>query len=353
MKTPSYFSKLTLATTSLLLFALFSGSGCSDNEPNPVNLPYEEGYIIGNEGAFGNSNASIGFHFFGGAGYNSDLVAVENQGLITGDVLQSMFTGDSLLWLVLNNSNRILILNRFTMKYRGEISSLQLPRYLVEGQKGLYLSEWLSFSGNGQVRKINPNTQQLEGSVAVGILPENLLAHQGKLYVPNSSDSTISVITEQPFAKETDIVVGDYPQACLALNGSIWVMNGGKPDWTGSFSHGSWVKLNSQGGISTEITLNQVLANPTRAVASPDGRYGYFILDGDVWFLDAQEETVGVLISGANAYGLGVDTRNGDLIVGEAGDFSNASDVAIYSNQGEFQLRFTAGIAPSSFAVNP
>jgi hypothetical protein len=59
------------------------------------------------------------------------------------------------------------------------------------------------------------------------------------------------------------------------------------------------------------------------------------------------------LISGANAYGLGVDPRNGDLIVGEAGDFANASDVAIYSNQGEFQNRFTAGIAPSSFAVNP
>lgn len=353
MQITSYLPQSTLAASALIFLALFSGSGCTDPEQNQVKLPYEEGYIIGNEGAFGNSNASIGFHFFGGVGYNSDLVAVENQGLITGDVLQSMYTSDSLLWLVINNSNRILILNRFSMKYLGDIQSLQLPRYLVKGQNGLYLSEWVNFSGNGQVRKINPTSGQFEGSVEVGALPEFLLAHQGKLYVPNSFSNTISVLTEEPFGKQTDIVVGDYPQACLALNGSIWVMNGGKPDWTGSFTYGSWMKLNSQGTITTEITLDQAQANPTRAVSSPDGRYGYFILDGDVWFLDAQLETVGVLISGANAYGIGVDPRNGDLIVGEAGDFANASEVAIYSNQGEFQNRFTAGIAPSSFAVNP
>lgn len=353
MRIASYPTSSIKAATMLMLSAVFSGIGCSDPEHNQVNLPYEEGYIIGNEGAFGNSNASIGFQSFSGVGYKSDLVAAENQGLITGDVLQSIYSSDSLLWLVLNNSNRILILNRFTMKYQGEISSLQLPRYLVKGQQSLFLTEWVNFSSNGQVRKINPSTGQLEESVEVGTLPEQILAYQGKLYVPNSYGNSVTVINEQPFAKLMEVLVGDYPQACLAINGSIWVMNGGKPSWTGSFTYGSWMRLDSQGNITTEITLDQAQGNPTRPLASPDGRYGYFIIDGDVWFLDAQEETVGVLISGANAYGLGVDPRNGDLIVGESGDFSNASNVAIYSRNGEFKFQFTAGIAPSSFVVNP
>jgi hypothetical protein len=113
------------------------------------------------------------------------------------------------------------------------------------------------------------------------------------------------------------------------------------------------MKLDDQGQVLTEISLNQAQVNPNRVVASPDGRFAYFIFGGDVWFLDAYLETVGVLISGANAYGLGVDSRNGDVLVGESGDFSSASDVAIYNAQGQLQNRFKAGIAPSSFSVNP
>jgi len=338
-------------TMVVLLSALW---GCTIGEnPDGGNLPYEQGYVIGNEGAFGSSNASLGFSAFSGGNYQPDVVGAANQGLITGDVLQSLFASDSLLFAVLNNSNRVLLLDRYRMTYKGEISNLALPRYLIQGQQGLYLSEWVNFSGNGRVQKINALTAQLEESVEVGALPEQLLAYQGKIYVPNSYENTVSMLTEAPFAKVADIVVGDYPQACLALNGSVWVMNGGKPDWTGAFSYGSWMKLNVQGQVSTEISLNQVQKNPTRAVASPDGRFAYFILGGDVWFLDAQLETVGVLISGANGYGLGVDSRNGNILVGEAGDFSSASDVAIYNAQGELQKRFTAGIAPSCFALNP
>lgn len=338
-------------TIALVLSALW---GCFTGEnPDGENLPYEQGYVVGNEGAFGSSNASIGFKAFSGGTYQADVVGAENQGFITGDVLQSLFASDSLLFAVLNNSNRVLLLDRYRMKYKGEISNLALPRYLAKGQQGLYLSEWVNFSGNGRVQKINSATAQLEGSVEVGALPEQLLAYQGKIYVPNSYENTVSVLTESPFAKTADVVVGDYPQACLALNGSVWVLNGGKPNWTGSFSYGSWMKLNMQGQIMTEISLNQAQINPNRAVASADGRYAYFLFGGDVWFLDAQLETVGVLISGANGYGLGVDSRNGDILVGEAGDFSSASDVAIYNSQGQFQKRFAAGVAPSSFAINP
>lgn len=348
-------TRKTKALQSVLLMAVLLSSfwGCNSGEnPDLENLPYDQGYVIGNEGAFGSSNASLGFRSLTGGIYQADLVGDVNQGLITGDVLQSLFGSDSLLFAVLNNSNRILLLDRYRMKYKGEISNLALPRYLVQGQQALYLSEWVNFSGKGRVQKINSETAQLEGSVEVGALPEHLLAYQGKIYVPNSYENTVSVLTEVPFSKASDIVVGDYPQACLALEGSVWVLNGGKPEWTGSFSYGSWMKLDSQGQVVTEVSLNQSQINPNRAVASADGRYAYFLFGGDVWFLDAQLETVGVLISGANGYGLGVDSQNGDILVGEAGDFSSASDVAIYNTQGVLQKRFKAGIAPSSFIIN-
>ncbi len=355
IKTMNTRTKWKALQSGLWMAVLLSGFwGCIAGEnPDLENLPYEQGYVIGNEGAFGSSNASIGFRSLTGGIYQADVVGAVNQGLITGDVLQSLFASDSLLFAVLNNSNRILLLDRYRMEYKGEIGNLALPRYLVQGQQALYLSEWVNFSGNGRVQKINSETAQLEGSVEVGALPEHLLAYQGKIYVPNSYENTVSVLTEVPFAKAADYIVGDYPQACLALNGSVWVLNGGKPDWTGAFSYGSWMKLDEQGQVVTEISLNQAQVNPNRVVASPDGRFAYFIFGGDVWFLDAYLETVGVLISGANAYGLGVDSRNGDVLVGESGDFSSASDVAIYNAQGQLQNRFKAGIAPSSFAVNP
>ena len=52
------------ALQSGLLMAVLLSSfwGCIAGEnPDLENLPYEQGYVIGNEGAFGSSNASIGF----------------------------------------------------------------------------------------------------------------------------------------------------------------------------------------------------------------------------------------------------------------------------------------------------
>ncbi|NJK94136.1 MAG: hypothetical protein HC905_03645 [Bacteroidales bacterium] len=84
------------------------------------NFYEEEGVFILNEGNYTYGNSSLSF-------YNTQSRQISNQvffktnGFPVGDVLQSMTLMDSLAFLVVNNSGKVLVMNANTFKFKAII----------------------------------------------------------------------------------------------------------------------------------------------------------------------------------------------------------------------------------------
>ena len=108
---------------------------------------FDSGVLILNEGNFNASDASISFIPFDLSRVENNVFSTLNSGLPLGDVAQSLtFSGD-LAYIVVNNSNKIQIVNRYTLKKSGEISTgLSNPRYVSISNNKIFVTNWGSSS---------------------------------------------------------------------------------------------------------------------------------------------------------------------------------------------------------------
>ncbi|MBC7641828.1 MAG: hypothetical protein H7174_05740, partial [Flavobacterium sp.] len=123
--------KLFLITIISVLFLV----SCSKDELEvPVYTSkgtYDSGVLVLNEGAFMSSNSSVSFISFDLNTVQNNIFSLANPSLVLGDVAQSIgFNGD-LAYIVVNNSNKIRIVNRYTMANVAVITAgLNNPRYI-------------------------------------------------------------------------------------------------------------------------------------------------------------------------------------------------------------------------------
>ena len=136
----------SIKITSLLIF-LTAGL---------VNAQYANGVIISNEGNFGQTNADVSYLDAENLQVTNNLYAtVNNENL--GDVLQNVgFYGDN-AYLVCNNSNKIVVVDRETFVKQAVITNnIHQPRYIAFANGKLYVTS--SSDHNVSVFDIATNT---------------------------------------------------------------------------------------------------------------------------------------------------------------------------------------------------
>src|SRR5690606_7777961 len=179
------FYKLFCFTMLLCFFAI---SCASDDDGNSEETPpvgdYRSGTFILNEGGFGSSNASVSFLNENGQIHNGIFSLVNNRNL--GDVAQSMgFNGDN-AYIVVNNSATVEVVDRYTFQHIATVSEMIVnPRYIVfENNKG-YISDLgdPTNSNDDFIAILNLETNLVEAKIAVVEGPEQMVAHNGKIYV--------------------------------------------------------------------------------------------------------------------------------------------------------------------------
>lgn len=366
---------------SLLLTAAFGTlalTGC-DDEPNngPAGEYARNGVLISNEGAMTYSTASISF-------YNHDTRTVENESfkkvnapLVLGDVLQHMAHHGDRLYLVMNNSGKVVVTNANTLKAEGEIAGLEAPRYFValNDDKG-YVTEWLGYDpatyvyGNGRVAVIDLKTNTVTKTITVGVKPEQLLIAAGKLYVANSGGTTVTVINTATDGIETEITVNDGPNSlALDRNNTLWVSSSGIEAWDvdendnwfvseEKSTPGSLAKINiTSNSVMSTLTFSQNVPAPSKLTLTPSGDKLYFVFNNKVWIQDINATTLATqpLIDRGTYvvygfHGLGVDPASGTIYAGKATDYTSNGWVVRYNPQsGAAVDSFRVGIAPNGF----
>jgi|688.fasta_scaffold00533_32 hypothetical protein len=227
----------TIKQITFLFLVFISIISCTDDQ---VILPlgaYERGFFISNEGNFGTDNAEVSFISNDGLIVKQDVFKSENNGAILGNTLQSIAFHQDKAFLVVNGSNKIEVVNRYTFKRIATINTgLNNPRYMVFMNNKGFVTNWGAGSNpnDDYVAVINLLTYTVESTIPVVEGPEKIIAHNNILYVAHqggwSFNNKVSVITNGNAVSQT-LTVGDVPKGLGVFNNQLFVLCAGKSSW--------------------------------------------------------------------------------------------------------------------------
>lgn len=181
-----------------------------------------EGFYLLNEGNMGMNRASIDLFNYRTGIYTSDIYSERNPTVVKelGDVGNDIKIYGNKVYAVINTSNKIEVIDKWTVK---RIKKIDVPncRYMAFYKDKAYVSSYsgpVAINPNaeiGFVAEIDTTSLEIKRKVNVGYQPEQMVVHNGKLYVANSGgyrvpnyDRTVSVIDLETFTEIKKIDVG-------------------------------------------------------------------------------------------------------------------------------------------------
>jgi YVTN family beta-propeller protein len=354
------FSKLVVAAlVSTFLFV----SCTDDNDKNEAPLGnYDNGMLILNQGGFGKGNASVSYLSDDFVTQQNNIFSLVNPALILGDTGQDIGLYQNLAFIVLNVSNKIEVVNRYTMAHIATVSSgLNNPRYIAFSNGKAFVTNW----GDGgsatddYVAVLNLSTYAVSSTIPVAEGPERIVESNSKLYVAHQGGygfgKTISVLNGSTNALLSTINVGDVPNSLEINNGILYVLCGGKPGYSGAETAGSLVKVNlTNGTVSSTVNFPAKTHPSNLDVVTSDF---YYTIKSDIFksSLNAATLPATALFSttAQGVYGVySFAVHNTKIYVGDAGDYSSNGKIYVYSSTGSLEKNYTVGVIPAGFYFN-
>ena len=314
--------------------------------------------LVGNEGNFGTGNATLTNYVLENS-TSTDGVFFSANGVGLGDVVQSLNWINGKLYIVVNNSQKIVIANPTDFSQTGQITFGEgaSPREIIKvSDTKAYVTDLYGAS----IYSINlENLNVGENTIQVGQNPDRMVTNNGFAYVANNgfgSDSTIFKIDISTDTVVDTFFVSRGPAGMVIdSKNTLWVVCTG---YAGDYDD-SWNLIpgtSRPGGLHAIdlITRDQVafseLASVNSDIAIDEASKAVYVNSGGVRKFNTSTKTFAsdTLISG-NFYAMGYDSIGNSFYLSNAKDFSSAGEVMIYNEQGEKTGSFNAGVIPGSF----
>ncbi len=345
----AFFKKLLLAP-ALFIF-IFS---CK-KEVDPNAGTYSSGIFIVNEGPFLSGTGTVSFYDRDKKTTTNDIFGKENAGAVLGNIAQSMAIQNGKAYLVLNNANKIEVVDAATFKSLGKIDSLALPRFfLALDDKKAWVTQWGLDGISGSVAVVDLATNSVVKTIPVGQGPEKPLLLGGKIYVPLGGgygrDKRIAVLDPATETVEKYIEVSDNPTSLAAdFAGGLWAICRGHTDYVvpANSTDGGLYKIEDQKVVGTPAILPNGSDN---LVASPTGFLLFYTSGGKTYQANLATSTASVFADKA-FYALGFDWKTGNLLAADAKDYTGPGEVVIFQTDGKAVDTLTVGIVPTDFWV--
>lgn len=353
--------------TKLVIFlAVVTGMISCGKEPVDVvyaDLGERKGVFISCEGNFMYGNASLSF-------YDKDRKEVFNQVFFArnraplGDVAQSLNSDGKNLFIVINNSGKIMVVDLKTLEFKGVISGLVSPRYIhfIHTDKA-YVSDLYSRS----ITIFNPQTLAKTGSISVSDGKSGSTKHPTEMFAGSAGrifvtcwayDNRILVIDPATDQVIDSIEVPMQPRRIVAdKNGKIWVLTDGSyPGASVGNELPSLVRIDPH-----TLTVEQIMRWSSGKEFPGDLRLNpskdtLYIMAGDLYKMAVTSQRLPdspFIGSSENLYfSLGVDPVSGDLYLADAIDYQQNAMIYRYSRGGILLDSFRVGINPGDFYFN-
>ena len=328
--------KKDLVKCIIPIIVLLGACKKDDKVVAPPELAATKGIYVLSEGTYSGNDSKLAYRDASSGSVFGDFFVQQNPSVSAGlgDTGNDMIIYGSKMYIVMNGSGNVTVLNAATATLLSQISFGGLgsgnrnPRYALGVKGKVFITCW-----DNTVSIIDTTSLQVSGSIAVGANPEGIISSGNYLYVANSGalnypdyDSTVSVVDMSTMMEIKKIKVGLNPQQ-LEVNstGDVYVSAYGDAFATVPVPASISVISSSTNMLKTTLGTDYQfdhirIFNDTAYMYS---NYGNTIkvyntisntLIRNSFIADATPVTV--------TYGLNIDEQNGDVYVGDAGDFS-------------------------------
>lgn len=346
---------LTILALCLLVFSC-------NNDDDAIVGPrgaYDNGILIANQGNFGRGNTNINFQSNDGTRTDTSIFEKVN-GRLLGDVLQSIAFNGDFAYLVVNNSGKIEVVDRYTFESVATIDTgLYQPRYMTIANGKGYVTDW----GEGGysvdddfVAVIDLNTNTVSKSITVNYLPERIITANNNVYVATGifgNGDKVQAINANTDEVASTITVGTYPNSLQTdANNNVWVLSSGASSFSGNESAGRLVKINTTTNTVDETFTFETTQHPGNLVK--DGNTMYYQLGGSIYKFENNTLPTTATINdlGVTAF-YGMTVNNGNLYVMDAKDYASNGDVKVFNlSSGSSTETITTGISPGGVYFN-
>ena len=312
--------------------------------------------MITNEGPFGTGTGAISF-------LSNETEVIENNiyqnvnNLELGNIVQSMYLSNDLAYIVVNNSNKIVAVNRYTFEEVTRIEiGLNNPRFMtIENGKG-YVTNWGDpFDDSDDfVAIIDLDANTVSSTISVSFGPEKITNIDGKVYVAHkggfSQNNIVTVIDAASNSIITTIEVGDVPNSMVISEGDLWILSEGNPSFTGNETNGSLVKIDSGTNSVTQELNFELTQHPTNLTL--EGTNLFYNLDGGIYTTDTASTSLPTnsIIDG---FFYSMTANNGKLYATDAGDFASNGTLKIFDLVTNVEIQsIEVGIIPGGVYFN-
>lgn len=273
---------------SLLLLVGIGSMSCKDKGKDdliPVGK-YDRGIFVLNEGPFGSGSGTLDFYnSVSNTLFPNVFEEVNNRPL--GNIGQSFAVHNNKGYLVVNNANKIEVVNMADLKSTGVINGLELPRYFLGiDDNTAFVTEWGADGLSGKLKVINLNTLAVTKTIPMGKGPEKMLRVGDRVFIGHSggfdTDSSLYIVNVSTQTVEKVVKPGDNPSSiALHKDGNVWVLCSGYTDFGGSNSRpGVLVKYSADGTYLAEYEMQDPNWRPNDLCFAKDGETAFFNTNG-------------------------------------------------------------------------
>lgn len=353
------FCKLFLVALTGAVFFV----SCNSDDDNAPELPlgaYDNGFLVLNQGNFGSSNSNVSYISNDFATHQNGIFNIVNPTITMGDTGQDIGFNEDLAFIVLNVSNSIQVVNRYTFEHVATINTgLSNPRYIAFANGKGYVTNWgnATVATDDFVAVLDLTSYAVTATIPVVEGPERIIEANNILYVAHHGGygygNSVSVISTSSNTVTSTIPVADVPNSLDVEDGFLYVLCGGKEAWTNDETAGALYQINLNGNQAT--TYNFPAGNHPANLVIEDNKI-YYTVDSDIFMKTINAELPTQPLFSTTAQGVyGVYSfavENNKIYVGDAGDYSSNGKVYVYSMTGSMQSQFTVGVIPAGIYFN-
>lgn len=334
----------------VLMTILFTVSCTKSDDEDDQSLFQNSGLLVVNEGPFQTGTGTIDFIDMTTGRVKTNLFSEANDGQILGNIAQSLLIQGDTTYIVVNNANKVVLVDTETFRFIGEIGQLPQARFIhVEGSTA-YVSCW-GDGFEGKIAVIDLNTlSETQSFPASG--PEQFMKSGDFLFVTltggfgNSNKLGRIHLRDQVFTEE--FTLSDRPtwMAQGLGNNQFYILCSGFNDFAGTVTKGALWKF--ENGQVTQVATAENGAGQLTFIPSASGELAWLEGNTLVKYLTLSESKEKTSLDLVAPRAMTAITFENTLAIADAVDFNSAGKVYLYDTDNLTPRdTFDVGIIPN------
>ncbi len=341
-----------LKTGILLLLINIILVSCEDNEPDKFKGPFpysDSGFYFVNEGNFTWGNGSLSF-------FSYDSLEIYNRvfnkasGLALGDIPLRVISENERLYVVVNNSGRIVVLDKTNAGYIGSIEGLISPRDFKSLDDGYGL---VSSLYSDSLTVVNTNSLSISSYINIGCSSECILVYGDYIFVSNWSEGDKLIVLDRLTLQvvKSIKVVKEPSEMIIDKAGKLRVL------CSGGYMNEEFPALISINPVLLEVNATMRFNNkntmPSELIINSSLDTLYY-LNGGIYrmaYTDNELPAEAFIESDQrNLYRLSFDQNHFSIVVSDAVDYVQKGYIYLYSTSGKELFNGRADIIPGKIS---